>query len=188
MHVDVVSTLPDGDDQRHAAGMCELSLWRGCGAEDSLLRCAINAKPSQDGVGVRRKTLTLILDRSGSMTRHWNLLMQAVTQVVTDDLLADPFVSLCVVVYDGSASEVPVPASSALLHSTLLCDYMPNRGITCFRAAFEAATRSIQRALDVHIRASTSRSFLSTSISVLSTSKSKFSTSESGHRRGPLYG
>jgi len=133
-----------------AADTLRLTLWHDKGSDGPCLCCAINAKPAPSGGDVRRKLLTAVLDRSGSMTRHWSLLVKAVSRVVTDELLADPFVSVCIVVYDGTATEVPLPASSDMLHSQLLREFAPNRGITCFQAAFEVAATAIQRMLKEH--------------------------------------
>jgi len=127
-----------------SAGSCELSLWRDTIEAPSLIRCELTAQASLTAAGVRRKVLTAILDRSGSMTRHWKLLVEAVARVITDELLADPLTLINVVVYDGEAMTVPLPRSSQELRSKLLYDFAPNRGITCFGAAYAAAEAAIR--------------------------------------------
>ena len=132
---------------------CAVTLWRGCGEDASLVRCAVRAWPPHGSGPIRRKVLTAILDRSGSMAKEWRLLVDAVVRVVTDDILADPFTSVALVVYDGTAVQVPLPDSSEALRDLLIRRYSPNRGITCFRAAFEKALESVQQALGKHLAA-----------------------------------
>lgn len=132
---------------------CDVSLWCGNGDEASLIRCAVKARLQLGAGHVRRKALTAILDRSGSMTKHWPLLVDALMQVITDGLLQDPFVSVSIIVYDGSATKVPLAGSASELRTKLLNTFAPNRGITCFRAAFKEAELSIKLAVGDHLKA-----------------------------------
>jgi len=68
--------------------------------------------------------------------------------VITDELLADPMTLINVVVYDGSAMAVPLPESSQELRTKLLYDFAPNRGITCFGAAYTAAEAAIRSSVN----------------------------------------
>lgn len=138
--------------QDDAAGVvgCVVSLLKGTGECAHHVRCAIKSQPMQVGTR-RRKVLTVVLDRSGSMHYEWPLVADAVGRVITDELLTDPLISVSAVVYDGNAVEVPLGIESADLPNVLMKKYKPNGGITSFSAAFELAQKVIQREISQHV-------------------------------------
>mmetsp|Transcript_55153 Transcript_55153/g.165219 ORF Transcript_55153/g.165219 Transcript_55153/m.165219 type:complete len:1231 (+) Transcript_55153:127-3819(+) len=125
-------------------GYCGLALMRGHKEFSSLLRCSVRGSPWQSTEApARRKVLTAVLDNSGSMRNHWTLVVDAITKVFTDELLADPTVSLKAIAYNNDAEEVTLPSSSSELSALLLGKFFP-RGITNFKGAFELAEKLIE--------------------------------------------
>lgn len=135
-----------------SAAACQVSLWRdpSLGDAGALVRCGLRASLPSGGMK-RRKVLTVVLDRSGSMAgAMWRRVVDAVVGVVTDELLEDPLVSVTLVVYSDSAREVRLPGSAAELRELLLSREFAPMGGTCFRAAFESALQVVKREVASH--------------------------------------
>ncbi|CAK0817472.1 unnamed protein product [Prorocentrum cordatum] len=80
----------------------------------------------------------------------WRRVVSAVADVVTDELLEDPCVSLVFVAFSDQAVEVPPPRRAAELRELLLSrEYSPQGG-TSFKAAFALAQAAVLRELSKH--------------------------------------
>mmetsp|Transcript_145095 Transcript_145095/g.404247 ORF Transcript_145095/g.404247 Transcript_145095/m.404247 type:complete len:1306 (-) Transcript_145095:182-4099(-) len=138
---------------------CHISVLRGAdakGEDATLMRCILRGDLPKDGPK-RHKVLVVVLDRSGSMAgAMWRRVVEAVVSVVNDALLADPHVSLALVVYADQAQEIWLPCSAAELQELLLSrEYAPQGG-TCFKSAFELAWRVVKRELQQQLDAGAS--------------------------------